>query len=205
MAAVTTLQDIIQKETKNAFNYEEYTNLMVQLVENKDTTGNSKETELIEYTALNQKRMKRWDKTAKVNATIENTTQHITQTQNWIVITESWCGDAAHILPFIYKAASLNKNIHLKIVLRDEHPELINEFLTNGGQAIPKLIVTNQEHKYITDWGPRPSEATQLVHDFKIAHGKLTPEFKTDLQKWYNKDKGQNILNDLSKLITKSL
>ncbi|MFT5892532.1 MAG: hypothetical protein ACI9Y7_002643, partial [Dokdonia sp.] len=49
----------------------------------------------------------------------------------------------------------------------------------------------------LRDWGPRPSEATQLVNDYKEAHGTLTPEFKQDLQVWYNKDKGQNTAEDL--------
>ena len=29
----------------------------------------------------------------------------------------------------------------------------------------------------------------------------LTPEFKEDLQRWYNKDKGQSIVEDLVSLL----
>ena len=36
-----------------------------------------------------------------------------------------------------------------------------------------------------------------MVEAYKKEHGKLTPEFKEDLQKWYNQDKGQSILSDL--------
>ncbi|MFT6755556.1 MAG: hypothetical protein ACJAV9_001041, partial [Urechidicola sp.] len=50
-------------------------------------------------------------------------------------------------------------------------------------------------------YGPRPSDATELVNEYKQKHGKLTPEFKEDLQRWYNKDKGQNTLDDLIKLL----
>jgi len=30
----------------------------------------------------------------------------------------------------------------------------------------------------------------------------LTPEFKEDLQRWYNKDKGQSTIKDLAALIS---
>ena len=35
-----------------------------------------------------------------------------------------------------------------------------------------------------------------MVEDFKAAHGALTAEFKEDLQKWYNQDKGLTIVDD---------
>ena len=94
------------------------------------------------------------------------------------------------------------ENISLKVVLRDENPELINAFLTNGTQSIPKVIVLDKANNEIVgDWGPRPSIATQMVEDEKRVHGKLTDEFKQELQVWYNKNKGENILNDMLGLL----
>jgi len=43
--------------------------------------------------------------------------------------------------------------------------------------------------------------AQQMVVDYKNEHGTLTPEFKEELQVWYNKDKGQSMLNDLLELL----
>ena len=40
-----------------------------------------------------------------------------------------------------------------------------------------------------------------MVSDYKAEHGKLTPEFKEDLQHWYNKDKGQNVIEDLTVML----
>ena len=42
------------------------------------------------------------------------------------------------------------------------------------------------------------SLAERLVDD-KQEHGKLTPDFKQDLQVWYNKDKGRSIIEELLK------
>jgi hypothetical protein len=87
-------------------------------------------------------------------------------------------------------------------VERDKNPELINAFLTNGAQSIPKLIVLdNNTNRIIGEWGPRPSTATDMVNSYKKEHGSLSPEFKQDLQVWYNKDKGVSVAEDLTKLL----
>ena len=69
-------------------------------------------------------------------------------------------------------------------------------------EDVPKLIAIDKETgRVINTFGPRPSEATKLVDEYKLKHGSLTPEFKQDLQVWYNKDKGQSTISDLEKLL----
>jgi len=197
-----TVQNIISDSLKNAMSYEQYRDLVRDLVANNSTTGNEKTEALVNYTMLNDKRMKRWDKSVKVSETAQESIKAFSQKVTWLVLTESWCGDAAHIMPVINKVAEYNPNIDYKIVLRDENDDLMNAFLTNGGKAIPKLIMLNTETlEVLNTFGPRPSVATQLVNDYKAEHGKLTPEFKEDLQRWYNKDKGQSVIEDLVNLL----
>jgi hypothetical protein len=125
----------------------------------------------------------------------------VDQKISWLVLSESWCGDASPALPVMNKIAEINPNITLSIILRDENLDIMNQFLTNGGMSIPKLIATDiAEASVLATWGPRSMKATKLVEDYKTAHGTLTPEFKQDLQLFYNKDKGQSILEDLLKL-----
>lgn len=82
--------------------------------------------------------------------------------------------------------------------MRDQNLELMRHFLTKGTLSIPKLIIVDDTTgEVLGDWGPRPSTATQMVNDFKESHGTLTAQFKEDLQKWYNKDKGQTTLKDI--------
>ena len=146
--------------------------------------------------------MKRWDKTIKVSHEVVDKVVGFKHNVTWLVLTESWCGDAAHIIPVLHKIAELNKNIDLKLILRDENDALMSRFLTNGGRAIPKLImIDNESGEVLNTYGPRPTEATQLVNEYKDLHGQLTPEFKEDLQHWYNKNKGQNIIDDLITLL----
>jgi thiol-disulfide isomerase/thioredoxin len=197
-----SIKQLIERSTKNSISYTQYRALVEQLVALKSTTGDSKTEDLANYTMLNDRRMKRWDKTVKVSPEHQAIINSVTKPFTWVLITESWCGDAAHIVPVINKVAELNSNIDLRIVLRDEHPELMDAFLTSGGCAIPKLIMIDSEtNEVINTFGPRPSQATQMAVDYKTEHGKLTPEFKEDLQRWYNKNKGQNVIEDLVSLL----
>jgi hypothetical protein len=102
----------------------------------------------------------------------------------------------------INKFAEANKRIDLKVVLRDENEELMNQFLTNGSKSIPKLIVVdNSTKEVVSSWGPRSAKAAKLVSDYKAAHGKVDAKLKTDLQNWYNEDKGAQIELEMVELI----
>ncbi|WP_296316290.1 thioredoxin family protein [Winogradskyella sp. UBA3174] len=193
---------IISKSLKKGTSYTDYRALVSNLVKNESTTGNEKTEAMANYTMLNDRRMKRWDKTVKISETLKNEIKKFDKKVTLLVITESWCGDAAHIMPVINKVAELTPNINYKIVLRDENDELMSQFLTNGGKSIPKLIMIDEETKKVVNtFGPRPNAATKMVNDYKTEHGTITPEFKEDLQHWYNKDKGQSTLEDLVQLL----
>lgn len=199
----TDLKNIITDSLEKAITYQDYRTLVKDLVAKESTTGANKTEALANYTMLNDRRMKRWDKTVKVSETVKEQVSNLEINQTWLVLTESWCGDAAHLMPVMNKVAELKDNIDFKVVLRDENKALMNQFLTNGGQAIPKLImIDNNTNEVVNTFGPRPTEATKLVNDYKAEHGALTPEFKEDLQGWYNKNKGQNAIDDLVGLMS---
>lgn len=197
------MKHIIKDSLAKSMSYQTYRELMALLVENQSTTGNDKGEDMINYTKLNHQRMKRWDKTVKVSESAKEELANLDSKQIWLVLVESWCGDAAHVVPVINKLAELNDNINLRIVLRDENEALMNQFLTKGGKSIPKLIIIDYATNHvINSYGPRPTSATQMVEDCKTKYGMLTPEFKEELQQWYNQDKGQNVINDIVDLIT---
>ncbi|MBL7560532.1 thioredoxin family protein [Olleya sp. YSTF-M6] len=196
------IKQIIKDSLTRSMSYAEYRALVSTLVETNSNTGNQVTEALANYTMLNDRRMKRWDKTVKIDEGLSASIANKTMDQTWIIITESWCGDAAHVMPVINKIAELNQGINFKIVLRDQNEALMDNFLTNGSRSIAKLIIIdNQTQNVVSTYGPRPSTATALVNDYKAKHGGLTPEFKEDLQKWYNKDKGQTVIADLVPLL----
>jgi len=196
------MKELIKNSLDKSISYPDYMALVKQLVENNSTTGIEKTESLVEYTKLNDRRMRRWNKTLKIDAENKERLKKFHKKVTWLVLTESWCGDAAHVLPVMQKIADLNSNIDVKVVLRDENDELMNAFLTNGGKAVPKLIMIDEvTGEVFNSYGPRPSDATQLVQAYKTKHGHLSPEFKEDLQHWYNKDKGQTAVKDLLTLL----
>ncbi|MDF4220565.1 thioredoxin family protein [Maribacter sp. M208] len=192
------IEDLIKKGLETGFSYAEYRALVADLAEKGTSTGPEQTEALTQYTQLNNSRMRRWDKTLKFSDEAVAKIKSVDQKISWLVLSESWCGDASPALPVMNKITEINPNITLSIILRDENLDLMDQFLTNGGRSIPKLIAFKEEKgSLVSTWGPRSAKATRLVEDYKAEHGKLTPEFKQELQLFYNKDKGQSILEDL--------
>lgn len=199
-SAISTIQKVVSEGLENSMSYSNYESLVKELYQKGESTTKGGDESLLEYTKLNISRMKRLGKTTKLEAEVIEKVSSLKKTITWLVLSEGWCGDAAQNLPIINAIAEQNDNIELRIVLRDENPELMQAFLTNGNMAIPKLIQIENDEVSNT-WGPRPSIATQMVVDYKAKHGSLTAEFKTELQLWYNKDKGQNTIEDILKML----
>ncbi len=199
---ITNVDALVKDSIAKGIDYQEYRNQVTDHVTNGTSSGPEQSEALTNYTLLNNSRMKRLDKTLKLNEEVSDTFKKYKGKQTWLVLTESWCGDAAHALPAMNKVANLSKGVDLKVVYRDENEALMDAFLTNGSKSIPKLIVFDHEsQKVVSDWGPRPHFLTEKVAEFKEKHGSLTPEFKQDLQVWYNKNKGQEIAQDLVNII----
>ncbi|MCG8183863.1 thioredoxin family protein [Tenacibaculum piscium] len=195
------MKEVIANSLAKGISYHEYRDLVKNLLEKGKSTGENQSEELLNYSVLNDKRMKRLDKTIKLTNEVLAKIKTVKAPQTWLVLSESWCGDAAQNLPVIHKMASENEQIQLKIVLRDENLALMDAFLTNGGRSIPKLIALDTNNEVLGTWGPRPEIATKMVADYKKEHGALDAEFKESLQVWYNKNKGVNLQENLMSLL----
>jgi hypothetical protein len=195
------MDQIIKKSIKKAKTYFEYKYMILDLIKEGKSTGVNQNEDLLNYSRLNNKRMKRLDKQTKLSVLAKEKVQEIEDNFIWLVLTESWCGDAAHVLPVLNKFTEINPKIDLKVVLRDDNEDLMNQFLTNGSKSIPKLIVIDKNNNVVDSWGPRSKVASKMVMDYKQKHGKLDDEFKKDLQIWYNNDKGVNIEKDIVELL----
>ena len=198
------MKALIQQSLVKSYSYQEYRKLVSNLLSEGKSTGPNQTVDLTHYSTLNVKRMDRLDKKIKLSEDTKLQFQKLENKQLWLVLTEGWCGDAAQNLPVIEKMAAESPNIELRLILRDENPEVMDLFLTNGARAIPKLISFDRDFNVLFTWGARPSIATQMVANYKAEHGKLDPELKKNLQIWYNKDKGQNVQSDFVDLMKQS-
>jgi thiol-disulfide isomerase/thioredoxin len=195
------LQQIIKEAADQAISYQQYRAFVESHTTNGTNSGDELTEALTTYTGLNNQRMKRLDRTLKFLPEYQDFLSAFHKEVYFLIITESWCGDAAQTMPMMNKVAEA-AGIDFKVVLRDEHPLLMDHFLTNGARSVAKLILIDKNtHLPITTWGPRPTKATQLVADEKAAKGVLLPEFKQELQKWYNKDKGKDTEKDLVEML----
>ncbi len=190
------MKQIINKSLENSFSYPGYMELLEKLVKKDDTTGETT-SERINFTKLNFNRIKRINKTLEFSYEEKEFFKNISTPQKWLVILESWCADGAQTIPVLNKITETSDKIDLRIVLRDENPELMDEFLTNGSRSIPKLIILNENREVIAHWGPRSAEATKMVEAYKQEFGKIDTAFKIQLQIWYNKDRGKSIIKEL--------
>jgi hypothetical protein len=196
------MKSIIAKSLFNSHSYLEYRKLVSDLLLEGKSTGTEQSEELTHYTTLNETRMNRLDKTMKVPDEIGLQLKNLGKDFIWLVISEGWCGDAAQLLPIFNKMAIESHKIDLRIVLRDENEELMNLFLTNGGKAIPKLIIIDRKTGSVLDsWGPRPQGATNLIQEYKKQFGSIDETAKTELQLWYLKDKGLSTQQEIIALM----
>lgn len=181
-------------------NFSTYTQYFQDIL-NAETPGEPyNNPDYFNYTKLNWSRMNRWLKRGELLPEAKEVVNEITNKQNWIVITEPWCGDAAHIVPFMHMISELNPLISIDYELRDSEPFRINDYLTNGGKSIPKLIIRDEEGNDLATWGPRPSE-TQLLYNELMGKKAGFEEVKTELQKWYNENHGVAIQQELLHLL----
>ena len=191
------MKSIIQSALQNSHSYTEYRIIVSKLISEGKSTGKEQSADLLHYSELNEVRMKRLEKTLKLDPEVEKTLQNLKSNQTWLVISEGWCGDAAQILPIIKLMADASENIGLKIVLRDENDALMNQFLTNGAKSIPKLLVLDESFNLINHWGPRPEGAKNLIIEYKAKHGIVDEVAKIALQKWYLDDKGISTMKEI--------
>ena len=191
----------IKQALENSFSYADYRKKVTSLIAEGKSTGHEQSGDLLKYSELNETRMNRLEKTIEVTPETKTKIKNLNKKYIWLVLSEGWCGDAAQIVPVIDKLAKVSENIELRIALRDDNNALMQHFLTNGGKAIPKLIVLDAESsEVLADWGPRPSGAKQLILNYKAAHGVVDEAAKIELQKWYLHDKGISIQNEIVEL-----
>ncbi len=199
----TTTTTITKEIIDQAYDYSAFNQFVESLLDENRTTNDDNTESQLNYTKLNVSRTNRWDKRGVLTEETQDILNSITNKQTWLVITEGWCGDSAQILPFISKMADLNEHIELKIILRDQYPEIMDEFLTDGkSRSIPKVVIMDTETLEVLGvWGPRPID----IHKNYLTE-RLDPEVggkkaAENLHIWYARDKGKTSQKEFSETL----
>ena len=112
-----------------------------------------------------------------------------------LVIVEDWCGDAVNTVPMLARLAELAPNVDLRIVRRDENPELMDAYLTNGTRAIPIVVLLDEDYVERGWWGPRPRALQQWVEREGMLLGK--EERYRHVRTWYARDRGRTTVAEI--------
>lgn len=112
-----------------------------------------------------------------------------------LVLAEDWCGDASNTVPVLAKLGDQADCLEMRMLKRDEHPDVMNRYLTNGSRSIPIVIALDREFNELGHWGPRPSELQQWVMDNKASVPKS--ELYPQVRRWYAKDRGETTLREV--------
>ncbi len=190
-----------EQVTEKAYAYADYMHLMETVVAENRTTGPKQSEEYAYYTKLNLARMQRLNKKTEINENLQSAIEQVRVPQTWYILTEAWCGDAAQNVPVLAAAATYNPDITIKLLLRDENPELMDAYLTNGGRSIPKLIAVDDDFNELFTWGPRPAGANALMLRQKAEPTKTLKEYVEDMQRWYIADKTESIQKELTGIL----
>lgn len=183
----------IEKYWAQGLSYADFRALMHDLHAKEMVTGTNQSADLLAYSILNEQRMNRIDKHGVIAQVVPST-----EIKKILVITEGWCGDSAQILPYMHKWA-VAKGHDMRIVLRDENLDLMDQFLTNGARAVPMFLFINREGVVEEQWGARPKVLQDAVTQWK-SEGLTKETFITMIHKWYADDKGVTCIEEWERL-----
>ena len=194
-------QFFLDRKIQSGLTYQQYLEMFQKKFQETDISKlNEEQLKKFETTKLNFQRTTRINKTYNVNKILSDKLTEINQPQLWMIITEDWCGDSAQTIPYIAKITECNQLIDLRLILRDNNPDIMDHYLTNGNRSIPKLVAFDLDGNELFQWGPRPKEAQDLVNRAK-AEGKPKEQFLNELYLWYSRNKGKNLEEEFIALL----
>jgi hypothetical protein len=89
--------------------------------------------------------------------------------------------------------------MELRVLRRDEHPEMMDRYLTNGTRSIPIVVLLNRDFQELGHWGPRPRALQEFVLERldKVPKGELYPQTR----RWYAQDHGETTIREILQVL----
>ena len=116
-----------------------------------------------------------------------------------LVLAEDWCGDASNTIPYVAKLGEQARCLEMRILRRDEHPAVMDRYLSGAARAIPIVIVLDAQFREVGHWGSRPAELQAWVMEAR----RTTPkdQLYPQIRRWYARDKGISTLREILALL----
>jgi len=171
--------------------YAAYLELMTDQAALEPPTEDAEAAEKIGYTKLNLHRSGRISRMWRPSEELAALAARL-EPQLWMLLTEPWCGDSAQCLPCLAVLAGELDNIDLRLLLRDDNLDIMDQFLTDSKRSIPVLVSFDPGGNELFRWGPRPAAAQEVVDDAK-SEGLEKPDLMERLHLWYGRDRGRQM------------
>lgn len=179
---------------------QQYHQVLIQQAGANEEGLSEEAAEKLQFTQLNLHRTDRIARTFKVPEELKELVSKIHGRQTWLLLTEPWCGDSAQCLPYISALAEPNSNIDLRLILRDENLDIMDDFLTNGSRSIPRLVVFDEDGNELIQWGPRPQEAQTVFIEAKESGLEKTGILEK-LHLFYGRNRGAALLTEFKTIL----
>lgn len=83
-----------------------------------------------------------------------------------LILASDWCGDVVRNVPVVFRALE-NSGIPVEVLIMEQNTDVMDQFLTMGGRAIPIVIFTDTGGHVLGQWGPRPKHVQAVMIKFK--------------------------------------
>jgi len=129
-----------------------------------------------------------------------------TRRVNVLVVSGAWCGDCVQQVPMLDHIARASRGmIDLRLLDRDEHPDLARELTICGGGRVPVVLFLNEDHEFIALAGDRTLARYRAIAARQLGTSCPLPgapvpadEVAATLQDWVNEFERAHLLVRLS-------
>jgi hypothetical protein len=88
--------------------------------------------------------------------------------RNVLVITEDWCGTALASFPALVRLVEGRPDVQVRVFLRDENPDLMDQFLKDGKyRSIPVIVFFDGAMNEVARFTERAPAGTDVVEHLK--------------------------------------
>lgn len=102
-----------------------------------------------------------------------------------LILAADWCGDVVRNVPVVFRALE-NSGIPVEVLIMEQNQDVMEQFLTMGGKAIPIVIFTDTGGFVLGHWGPRPKHVQAVMTRFKQENpDRSAPDYEAKLKETY--------------------
>jgi|TARA_B110000879_G_scaffold115991_1_gene154292 hypothetical protein len=198
------MKDLLKQKWEAGLSYDQYITMLENLVEEGRTTGPNQSEAYAAHTKMAAQRTRKWNKIFKLKEDQLLTFGKFKSAKKnigWLMIVEAWCGDVGQNLAPLKKIADAS-GIDLRLVLRDDNLDLMDNFLTKGGRSIPKLIAIDLDEFFsLWDWGPRPGVLQDWYLEKKKSSDFNYETVSEEMHLWYAKNRQSELVGEMISML----